>query len=257
MSSISPVSRGLANAQAAAPSREKEIQSLMQQKSRISEEIQSVRTNDKLDSKLKMERVQSLTASMQEIDAQIAQIRAEEMQEKANRIGSGKPDNKAPSPDRESAPLQAVLKNSITYDHLGKMIGLKDRMEGSIKTVEGEARFDRTLLTSGSSNDPGKSMMLENAEHTTLQKKREQVQDIKSKLRNVDKQIGELVEDIQDIPKEESKPQTVQSSSTAEETGKKDNNHKSAKTAGAAGDENTSLSPSAANKPGASLDIRV
>lgn len=63
----------------------------MKQKARLNEEMQSVKTNEKLDTKLKMERVKALTATISQIDAQIAQIRSEEIQDKT-KIGASQDD---------------------------------------------------------------------------------------------------------------------------------------------------------------------
>ena len=63
--------------------RDKEIQGLMQQKIRLNEEMQGVKTNDELDTKTKAQRIKSLTSSISQIDSQIARLpRAEELQEK-------------------------------------------------------------------------------------------------------------------------------------------------------------------------------
>ncbi|PZT56344.1 hypothetical protein DN757_07445 [Paenibacillus silvae] len=63
------------------------------------------------------------------------------------------------------------------------MVGLRDRMQGSIHTLEGETRFDRIVLDNDTGKDPGKSMMLENAEATVFKMKREMVQDIHTQLK--------------------------------------------------------------------------
>ncbi|MEC0108076.1 hypothetical protein P4H27_14050 [Paenibacillus taichungensis] len=83
-----------------------------------------------------------------------------------------------------------LIKHSQTYDQLGKLVGLRDRMVGSIQTLEGETRFDRIVLDNDAGNDMGKSMMLENAEETVFQMKREMVQEIDSQIRKVDQSIG-------------------------------------------------------------------
>ncbi|MGN7309090.1 hypothetical protein ACTHQ2_24415, partial [Bacillus subtilis] len=64
-------------------------------------------------------------------------------------------------------------------------------------------RFDRIVLDSDSGNDMGKSMMLENAEQTVFQMKREMVQEIDSQIRKVDESIGEKLKEInQPVPTE-------------------------------------------------------
>lgn len=189
--------------------RDKEIQGLMQQKIRLNEEMQGVKTNDELDTKTKAQRIKSLTSSISQIDSQIAQIKAEELQEKNKLRQPEKAQQQQPKPtDEAQAPsLDHLIKHSQTYDQLGKLVGLRDRMQGSIQTTEGETRFDRLVLEinpPANDLDLGKSMMLENSERTVFQAKRETVQDINSQLNKVNQKIGELVEEIhQPAPKRE------------------------------------------------------
>lgn len=193
-------------------SRDKEIQGLMQQKIRLNEEMQGVKTNDELDTKTKAQRIKSLTSSISQIDSQIAQIKSEELQEKNKLRQPEKTQQQPPKPSEETqAPsLDHLIKHSQTYDQLGKLVGLRDRMQGSIQTTEGETRFDRLVLEinpPGNALDLGKSMMLENSERTVFQAKREVVQDINSQLSKVNQKIGDLVKEIhQPTPKETTQP---------------------------------------------------
>ncbi|MGD0033013.1 FlxA-like family protein [Paenibacillus illinoisensis] len=199
---------------------DKIIQDLMKQKARLSEEMQTVRSNEKLDTKTKMQRIQTLTSSIQEIDAQIAQIKAEEIQEKTRQKENEKPKSSDSQPE-DTISLGSVIKNSNTYDQLGKLVGSREKMQGSINTLEGGVRFDRTLLDSNPHADNGKSVMLENAEHTVFQMKREMVQEVKSHIRSTDKKIGELLKDINDTaPRNEP---TAEKASTEEVKAEKDN----------------------------------
>ncbi|WP_458461604.1 hypothetical protein [Paenibacillus sp.] len=185
--------------------RDKEIHGLMQQKIRLNEEMQGVKSNDELDTKTKAQRIKSLTSSISQIDSQIAQIKAEELQEKNKLRQPEKTQQQQPEPtDEAQAPsLDHLIKHSQTYDQLGKLVGLRDRMQGSIQTTEGETHFDRLVLEINADKDIGKSMMLENAERTVFQAKREVVQDINSQLSKVNQKIGDLVEEIhQPAPKE-------------------------------------------------------
>lgn len=181
-------------------SRDKEIQGLMKQKARLNEDLQAVKTNDQLDSKIKAERVKSLTSFIQQVDNQISQIQSEELQEKNKTNQSEKPkQQEEPSQSSEGSldpSMNHIVKHSQTYDQLGKLVGLRDRMHGSIKTLEGETRFDRIVLDNDTGNDMGKSMMLENAEQTVFKMKREMVQDINSQLSKTDQKIGDLIKEI-------------------------------------------------------------
>ncbi|GAS82777.1 FlxA-like family protein [Paenibacillus amylolyticus] len=192
--------------------RDKEIQGLLQQKIRLNEEMQGVKSNDELDTKTKAQRIKSLTSSISQIDSQIAQIKSEELQEKNKLRQPEKAQQQHPKPsDETQAPsLDHLIKHSQTYDQLGKLVGLRDRMQGSIQITEGETRFDRLVLEinpPGNELDLGKSMMLENAERTVFQAKREVVQDINAQLNKVNQKFGELVEEIhQPAPKEKVLP---------------------------------------------------
>lgn len=212
MNSISPASKSSFAPGSQVSSRDKEIQGLMKQKIRLNEELQSVKSNDQLDSKIKAERVKSITSFIQQVDNQIAQIKSEEIQEKNKLKQSEQPKQQQPQPseltDENQAPAMGhLIKHSQTYDQLGKLVGLRDRMHGSIQTLEGETRFDRIVLDNDAGNDMGKSMMLENAEQTVFQMKREMVQEIDSQIRKVDQSIGEKLKEInQLVPTEASHP---------------------------------------------------
>ncbi|WP_186333651.1 FlxA-like family protein [Paenibacillus xylanexedens] len=209
MNSISSATKSSFTPGNQASNRDKEIQGLMQQKIRLNEEMQGVKSNDELDTKTKAQRIKSLTSSISQIDSQIAQIKSEELQEKNKLRQPEKAQQQQPKPsDETQAPsLDHLIKHSQTYDQLGKLVGLRDRMQGSIQTTEGETRFDRLVLEINADKDAGKSMMLENAERTVFQAKREVVQDINAQLNKVNQKIGELVEEIhQPAPKEKVLP---------------------------------------------------
>ncbi|WP_418038401.1 MULTISPECIES: hypothetical protein [Paenibacillus] len=179
--------------------REKELQSLMQRKTKLNEDIQAVKSNDQLDIKTKAERIKSITSTIAQVDSRIGQIKAEELQEK----------NKAKQPDKiqteqvqqpeEFQPhsVDHLIKHSQTYDQLGKLVGLREQMNGSIRTIEGETKFDRIVLELNSEADTGKSMMLENSERTVFQEKRDLVQDIHSQISKVNENIEGLMKDVQ------------------------------------------------------------
>lgn len=219
MNSISSTSPSKINSSAQVSSRDKEIQGLMKQKMRLNEEMQSVRSNDQLDSKIKAERIKSLTNSISQIDTQIAQIKAEELQEK-NKVKQPESHKKQESQltnDTEQSAMEPIIKHSQTYNHLGKMVGLRDRMQGSIHTLEGETRFDRIVLDNDTGNDPGKSMMLENAEATVFKMKREMVQEIHAQLNKVDQKIGELTKEINEATSIASKKPQFKGNNSSED----------------------------------------
>ncbi|MEO2207131.1 FlxA-like family protein [Paenibacillus pabuli] len=233
---------------------DKIIQDLMKQKARLSEEMQTVRSNEKLDTKTKMQRIQTLSSSIQEIDAQIAQIKAEEIQEKTRQKETDTPKTSEPQPE-DTVSLGSIIKNSNTYDQLGKLVGSREKMQGSINTLEGGVRFDRTLLDSNPHGDSGKSAMLENAEHTVFQMKREMVQEVKSHIRSTDMKIGELLKDINDTaPRNE---QTAEKTSTEDVKAEKDNkDRKPADNNEVKDNDNQSILPAILNQ-NTSIDLLV
>ncbi|SFE92757.1 hypothetical protein SAMN04487969_109149 [Paenibacillus algorifonticola] len=183
----------------------------MKQKARLNEEMQSVKTNEKLDTKLKMERVKALTASISQIDAQISQIHSEEIQEKT-KIGASKDDQpKKSTSDNPEKNMDQAVKNSMTYDHLGKLAGVREKLQGSNVTMESGIRFDRMVIESNPHNDAGKSAMLENAEQTVFKLKREIMTKTTRQIHAVDQKMNELVNDLNttDDSSSESDPKSV------------------------------------------------
>ncbi|WP_379161988.1 FlxA-like family protein [Paenibacillus sp. sgz5001063] len=188
--------------------KDKEIQNLLDRKSKLNEEIQAVKTNDKLNFELKQERIQSLNSSIQDIDAQITQIKAEQMQEKKDRNQQDQAETKKPEPDITDLSMD-VLKNSMTYDKLGMLVGINKRLEGSIATLKIEAKLNGSRHSAGSTDDSGK-----------------QIQDIKSKIKAIDYKIGDLLgemnnkidnkEDLTRVTRPEDRNNNVQNNSSEE-----------------------------------------
>lgn len=121
MNSISPASKSSFTPGSQVSSRDKEIQGLMQQKVRLNEEVQAVKSNDELDTKTKAARIKSLTSSITQIDTQIAQIKAEEMEEKNKLKQPEKTKEQQPQRNDEAQPpsMDHLIKHSQTYDQLG------------------------------------------------------------------------------------------------------------------------------------------
>nr|WP_307206516.1 FlxA-like family protein [Paenibacillus harenae] len=64
---------------------------LMKQSKQLSEHIESVNQNKNLDDKIRMERVNALKEQIQQIEAQISQIRTEELSKQQRRRMKRKP----------------------------------------------------------------------------------------------------------------------------------------------------------------------
>ncbi len=219
MSSISPTtkSNNSFNPNHSFAKRGREIEALMERKTKLSDDLQTLRSNEELDDKIKSERIKALTSSINDIDNKIAQIKAEEFQVK-NKSSQTEADQQQQINKKDEEiqlPSMDLIKHSQTYDQLGKLVGMRDRMNNSIRTIEGENRFDRMILENDSGEDSGKSEMLANAERTVFQKKREVVQDIQTQINKVNQKVGELIEDINQPT--DQKPTTAPSNTESEE----------------------------------------
>lgn len=212
MSSISSVSTSTSAPAPLHSGRDKEIQSLMKQKVKLNETLQTVKSNDQIDTKTKAERIKSLTDAIAQLDSKIAQIKAEELQERNQIKQPEQTKQQTPTQDEDQAPsLDHLIKHGQTYDRLGKLVGLRNRMEHSIQTIEGETRFDRIVLDVNAGKDAGKSMMLANAERTVFQKKREAVQEISSQMDKIDDTIGKLTDASQETTAQGPKQPSISS----------------------------------------------
>lgn len=255
----SSVNANTANQTLASP-RGKEIQSLISQKSKLNEEISAVKADKDLDTKLKAERVQTLRTSIQNIDAQIAELKAQEMQERAERNRPEQQDSKPSSTDSAAAVLDVVLKHSTTYDRLGKLVGLSKKLEGSIDPLKSESKLEHDRLANNPTKDIGRYEMLENAEYTVLQTKRERILDIRSTIHNVDQKIGELVSELKEDNSRLSQANKAvpEISGLEEETDcdKKDTKDSTSKDKSLSGDEKTGDDAGASGAV-KSIDVRV
>ncbi|MGN7761636.1 FlxA-like family protein [Paenibacillus sp. 22594] len=269
MASISSISNNTSpiqntSHQAISNSRDKEIQGLIDQKSRLNEQIEAVKSNENMDKKLKQERVQALKTSIQEIDAQIAQIKAEEMQEKIENSKPNKTETKKPETDSAmditAESMHVLLQNHTTYDRLGMLVGLSKKVEGEIKPLEGEVKLEEVRLSNNPTHDAGRASMLENAERTVLQAKRDRVQDIKSTVRGIDSKIGDVVSELKDNDKTaETRKELPRSLLHPEGAEKDDHDHSSASQKKTSTAEATGVSGQANDKSSGSpsIDVRV
>ncbi len=122
--------------------------------------------------------------------------------------------------------METVTKGNVLYDQLGKLTGVRSRLEGSAKALENEVSNDRKNLefSPNMGEDEGVSMMLENAENTVFQMKREMVADLEHQMDITDEQISKLVSGNQpgDIPatanEEEDEKAVKESGSTTEKS---------------------------------------
>ncbi|XOK58698.1 hypothetical protein ACJ7K1_19175 [Paenibacillus elgii] len=87
---------------------------MLKQKGRIEEEQAKVKASQELDSKIKAERLKSLTTEQQTIEAQIAQIRMEQAQNRKNGV-SPSAESRDPKPGRSS---DSSMKDIVRADFL-------------------------------------------------------------------------------------------------------------------------------------------
>ncbi|REK71945.1 hypothetical protein [Paenibacillus paeoniae] len=196
-SAVSKTDRGI-NKLTPNSTKDKEMQELYKQRTKLQDEINKVNNNQEMDSKLKMERVKTLTSSMQQIDSRISEIKLENVKKMSPEKGPLNSNTNQSKPGHDPQ-LAIIIEKSASYSQLTQSVGLRAKMDGEIKTLEGAVRFDRTLLEASPSNDAGKSLMLQNAEETVFKMKREMVQDIHAQRNVVDQKIKELVSEINDI----------------------------------------------------------
>ncbi|WP_305022333.1 FlxA-like family protein [Paenibacillus lacisoli] len=183
---------------------DKEIRNLMQQKSKIMEQIQDVKANDKLDTKTKSARIKTLTENMQQIDAEILQKKAEEQEEKnKNKQQSSTAEQESSRPSELTDPVssQQLLTNGLQYNQLGKLVGMRNQANHTIQTIEGELQNGRLLYENTADPDGAKSVMLANAERTVFQKKRESIQDVKVTVHRIEGKMNDILQDIHDTQK--------------------------------------------------------
>lgn len=195
---VSPINNTQPQAINKVSRRDKEIQHLFQQKTKINEQINEIRANEKLNDEIKRDRIKSLNESIQQIEAQIAQIKLEEMEEKnkKNKPEAPKenPANQQQDPSLDK--LNALLQVGQSYNNLGKLISMRNQKTGQIRTIEGDVKSDRMMLEINDDKDLGKSMMAQNAEMTVFQNKRDEVLEITTQLYKVHQKIGDILNDI-------------------------------------------------------------
>ncbi|GKU77328.1 FlxA-like family protein [Paenibacillus sp. L3-i20] len=208
MSSVSNSARG-SKGMTSYSVQDKKIQQLNKELARMQEELGNVNNNQDLDPKLKMERVKALTSSIQEIESRISESKMEDVKKKVSESQST--DSRPSRSKSEHDPdLAIIVEKSASLSQLNKMAGQRTKTEGEIKTLEGGVRLDRTNLESGSSNDSGRSEMLQNAENTVFKLKREMVQEKQDQLKVTDQKMSELVSSINEPVEGGDKPANIE-----------------------------------------------
>lgn len=208
-----------ANQTPALSAQDNQIKQLYKQRAKLQEELHSVNANTEMDSKLKMERVKTLTYNIQQLDTQISELKTEKFKPKTSETKSAEPEA-APSKSELDPHLVAIIEKSASYDQLSNMVRQRKGMESSIRKLENEVLSDRKMMESdpNSSDDIGKTLMLENAENTVYKNKSEASQEIRSQIQSMDKKIGELVTDINETNRSEESPSSSNQAVPQEDT---------------------------------------
>lgn len=169
---------------------DREIEQLTNQKGIIHEKIASVKSDEKLDSKQKDERIKILTMDLQLLESQIMQKRMEKTEENKN-------DNSASSEKENSS--KKIEMDAGKQDRSGismeKFLQARRSLKVEADTLRHEVRKGRELL--GGENepgDPGKSEMRKNLELTVNKSKTEEALNIEKKITELDRKISEKIE---------------------------------------------------------------
>lgn len=182
---------------------DREIEQLTNQKGIIHEKIASVKSDEKLDSKQKDERIKILTMDLQLLESQIMQKRMEKTEENKNDNSSSsekensskKIEMDAGKQDGSGISMEKFLQASNLHDQLTKMASVRRSLKVEADTLRQEVRKGRELL--GGENepgDPGKSEMRKNLELTVNKSKTEEALNIEKKITELDRKISEKIE---------------------------------------------------------------
>ncbi|ANA78615.1 MULTISPECIES: FlxA-like family protein [Paenibacillus] len=194
---------------------DREIEQLINQKGMINEKIASVRSDEKLDSKQKDERIKLLTVDMQLLESQIMQKRMEKTEDTKNKNSASsqkedsikKTETNTGKQDLSGIPMEKFLQASNLHDQLTKMASVRRSLKVESDTLRQEVRKGRELL--GGENepgDPGKSEMRMNLELTINKSKTEDALNIERKITELDRKISEKIEDTrEDIQNDDKK----------------------------------------------------
>lgn len=182
---------------------DREIEQLINQKGIINEKIASIKSDEKLDSKQKDERIKLLTTDMQLLETQIMQKRMEKTEEnKNNNSASSQKENSSNKIEMDTGKqdvsgisMEKFLQASNLHDQLTKMASVRRSLKVETDTLRHEVRKGRALL--GGENEPGdsgKSEMRKNLELTVNKSKTDEALNIEKKITELDRKMSEKIE---------------------------------------------------------------
>lgn len=195
---------------------DREIEQLMKQKGILNEKIASIKSNEKMSSKQKDERIKLLTTDLQLLESQIMQKRMEKAE--SDKSNSSKKEDPIKNSNMETSKqeisgisMEKLLETSNLHDQLTKMASVRRSMKADADNLRHEVRKGRAIL--GGENepgDPGKSEMRKNLELTVNKSKNEQALEIDKKITELDRKISEKIEGaIESIQNDDKKVNVV------------------------------------------------
>lgn len=206
---------------------DREIEQLMKQKGIINEKIASIRSDEKLDSKQKDERIKLLNMDLQLLESQIMQKRMEKAENnKSDKNASSQKESSSKKSEADinqeiSGPsMEKLLQASNLHEQLTKMASVRRSLKVEADDLRLEVKKNRAILeTDNEAGDEGKSEMRKNLEITVNKSKNEQALDIDKKIYELDRKISEKIEDtIEGIQNDDKQVKVV----TEEVSGQKD-----------------------------------
>lgn len=187
---------------------DREIEQLINQKGIINEKIASVRSNEKMNSKQKDERIKILTMDMQLLESQIMQKRMEKAEaSKIDKSDSSQKDDSSKKIEMDTSKqdtagisMEKILQANNLHDQLSKMASVRRSLKVEADDLRHEVRKGRVILEDDNEDptDVGKSEMRKNLELTVNKSKTEQALDIDKKIAELDRKISEKIESTQD-----------------------------------------------------------
>lgn len=158
---------------------EKRIEALMNQKSQITENIASVRSNEKLTEEQKNQRIEMLSIQLQDIEAQIMQLKVEQEESKKEKSSNSKP----PAEDSSDTTTKSDVNNA-----LNGLLGMDSRKEDL-------TQLHSTRRKLKADADRYRSEMKRDGSHTegdpVMKSKLDKVIEIEGKISRLDLRIGE------------------------------------------------------------------
>lgn len=179
---------------------QKQIEALMNQKSKIVDTIASVKSNEKLSIEQKNDRVSMLTTQLQTIETQIMQKKMEQAEKekekkeeaagKTDPKGNREKDNAAGKQDQAS--MDQLLSSDVKHENLAMMQSARRKLQSESGDLKSEVKMNRMHLMGGPSHFSRSEMRI-NAELTVNKSKLEQSQNIEERIARLDLRIGENI----------------------------------------------------------------